>query len=98
VKPPHKLSRRDFPGAMSPRKIVRLIGGGLVVLPAVIVASFLVMDPGWGSGKDYQPGMKLARFISLILPSFFDSAAAIAALVVIGVGLVVLAASVFVPD
>jgi len=80
------------------KQALRLVGLGLLVVPAIVVLAIVFPFAGAGSGKDYQPGMDLARLLSLHAAELFDGVAGIAALVVMGVGVLVLIASIFVPD
>lgn len=99
---PTGFSRGELLRIWEVKSILRLVGVGLTFLPLAILGAMLEPCSGAASGREYEPGPDTARLLGLhlgtLLATLFDRTGAIVALVAVGVGLIVLVASTFVPE
>jgi hypothetical protein len=61
-KPPYRPSRRELGETIDWRGILRRLGLVLMVLPVLVLGLILVAPLGWGTGKDYGPGLDANRY------------------------------------
>jgi hypothetical protein len=92
MKQPYRLRRRDLLRLFDLRTALRVIGGGLIGVPLLMVFPMV----GAGTGKSYEPGSDMARSLSLSV--LIDTPWGIAMLVLVGLGGVLIGMSFLVPE
>ena len=91
MKQPYRLRRRDLLRLLDLRTALRVIGGGLIGVPLLLVFPMV----GAGTGKSYEPGSDMARGLSLSV--LLDTPSGMAMLVLVGLGGVLIGISFLVP-